>query len=168
MQGKILMGILLMASLLLGTFFVSAAVTGKNPIDYISSIRVADSGNDNAPEISEAQESVQLAPLAKITEEQAKEIAINTVDLTLVGEVTGIGLDNENGNVVYSVEFTKDGIETEVKIDAGNGDVFKIESDNGEADKEDKESAETENEKDSDFEQDGIAHEFEGEEEHED
>ena len=39
MEGKILMTILLVASLLAGTFFVSAAVTGKNPIDYISSIR---------------------------------------------------------------------------------------------------------------------------------
>ena len=156
MQGKILMGILLMASLLLGTFFVSAAVTGKNPIDYISSIRVADSGNDNAPEISEAQESAQLTPLAKITIEEAKEIAINAVDLELVGELTDVEIENENGNVVYAVEFTKNNIETDVKIDAGNGKVLKIESDNDEADK------------DSDFEQDGIDHEFEGEEEHED
>ena len=69
------MTILLVASLLAGTFFVSAAVTGKNPIDYISSIRVADV-SDNVPGVSEAQESTQLAPLAKITEEQAKSIAI--------------------------------------------------------------------------------------------
>ncbi|MFH1643540.1 MAG: PepSY domain-containing protein [Patescibacteria group bacterium] len=165
MQEKILMGILLIASLLVGTFFVSAAVTGKNPIDYISSIRVADPGNDNAPEISEAQESAQLASLAKITEEQAKTIALDVVDINSVGELTDVGLDNENGNVVYSVEFTKNGIETDVKIDAGNGDVLKIEGDNDEADKE---SAETENEKDSDFEQDGVDHEFEGEEEHQD
>jgi len=167
MEGKILMTILLVASLLAGTFFVSAAVTGKNPIDYISSIRVADTG-DNVPGVSEAQESTQLAPLAKITEEQAKSIAINSVDLKLVGEITAINLENEDGNVMYAVEFSKNSIETDVKIDAGNGNVLKIESDNNEADKESKESAETENEKGSDFEQDGIDHQFEGEEEHED
>lgn len=167
MEGKILMTILLVASLLAGTFFVSAAVTGKNPIDYISSIRVADT-SDNAPEISEAQESTQLAPLAKITEEQAKSIAINSVDLKLVGEITAVNLENEDGNVMYAVEFSKNGIETDVKIDAGNGNVLKIESDNDKADKEGIESAETENEKNSDFEQDGVDHQFEGEEEHED
>lgn len=165
MEGKILMTILLVASLLAGTFFVSAAVTGKNPIDYISSIRVADTG-DNVPGVSEAQESTQLAPLAKITEEQAKSIAVDSVDLKLVGEITTVNLENEDGNVMYAVEFSNNGIKTDVKIDAGNGNVLKIESDNNEADKESKESAETE--KSSDFEQDGIDHQFESEEEHED
>lgn len=164
MQGKILMGILLMASLLVGTFFVSAAVTGKNPIDYISSIRVVDSGNDNAPEISEAQESAQLAPLAKITMEEAKAIALKEV----TGTVNQVELDNENGNVVYSVEITNNKKSFDVKIDAGNGKVLKIEDGADDEKESGKEGAETESEKDSDFEQDGINHEFEGEEEHED
>jgi len=170
MEGKILITILLVASLLVGTFFVSAEITGNNPIkDYISSIRVVDT-SDNVPEVSEAEESTQLTSLATITEEQAKKIAIGSVDSTLVGELTDVELENEDGNVVYAIEFTKDGIETDVKIDAGNGKVLKIESDNDESDvKDSSESELKENkEKESDFEQDGIDHQFEGEEEHED
>ena len=63
MKGKILVTILLVASLLAGTFFVSAASTGKNPIDHNSSIGVADVSH-NVPEVSEIQESTHLAPLA--------------------------------------------------------------------------------------------------------
>jgi len=95
MEGKILITILLVASFLVGTFFVSVTVIGKNPIDYISSIRVADA-SDNVPEVSEAEESIQLAPLGEITSEEAKGIAIGAVDLALVGEVTDIEIENEN------------------------------------------------------------------------
>lgn len=63
MKGKILMAMFLVASLLVGTFFVSAAVTGKNPIDHNSSIGVADVSH-NVPEVSETKESTHLALLA--------------------------------------------------------------------------------------------------------
>jgi len=124
---KAIFGVLMVLVFGIGSALVSAAVTNKNPMEYISSIRVADSGDDNAPEVSEAEESAQLAPLAKITVEQAKAIAMDQVDTDVVGEVTGVELENENGNVVYSVEFNKNGVETEVNIDPGNGKVLKIE-----------------------------------------
>jgi uncharacterized membrane protein YkoI len=165
---KAILGVLLVLVLGIGSILVTAVATNKNPMELISSIRVADSGDDS--EVSEAEESAQLAPLAKITAEQAKTIAISAVDTKIVGEVTDVQLENENGNVIYAVEFTKDNIETDVKIDAGNGKVLLVENDNNEADVEDgPESELEEDEKEgSDFEQDGIDHEFEGEEEHED
>lgn len=166
---KAIFGLLMVFVLGIGSVLVTAAVTNKNPMDFISSIRVADSGDDNTPEVSEAEESEQLAPLAKITAEQAKVIALSAVNTNDVGEVTDVKIENVDGNVVYAVEFTKAGVETDVKIDAGNGKVLKIENDNDESDVEDSlESELEENKKGSDFEQDGIDHEFEGEEEHED
>ena len=65
----------------------------------------------------------------KISEEQAISIARNAVDISSVGEMTDVELENEDGVIVYAVEFTKNGIETDVKINAATGEVLKIESD---------------------------------------
>lgn len=157
--------VLIVALLAVGIMGVTALTSGNNELlKQTSSIQV-----DDSKEVSDSQESTQLNSLAKITAEDAKRIAISAVDINTVGEITDIQIENENGNVVYAVEFTKNGVETDVKIDAGNGNVLKIENDNDESDVEDgSESKLKENEKGSDFEQDGIDHEFEGEEEHED
>lgn len=163
---KVTLGFLIVVLLGISTFLVTALATDNNPIDFISSIRVAEDS-----ELSEAEESVQLAPLAKITEDEAKAIALGAVDINTVGEVTDVEIENENGNVVYTVEFTKNGIETDVKIDAGNGKVLLIEDDNNEADIEDDDENELEEDEkeDSDFDDDNIEHEFEGDEgDHED
>jgi outer membrane lipoprotein SlyB len=48
------------------------------------------------------------------------------------GTAGAIELDNENGNVVYSVEITKaDGSKLDVKVDAGNARVLHQEADDG-------------------------------------
>jgi uncharacterized membrane protein YkoI len=112
--------------------FLAAAVTKQNPTKLLSSAQVDDT-NEVTDEVSDKQESAQLAPLAKITADDAKKIAIGAVDVNIVGEVTDVELENEDGNVVYAVEFTKNGVETDVKLDAGNGKILKIESDNDEA-----------------------------------
>ena len=65
----------------------------------------------------------------KISEQQAISIAENAVDISSVGKMTDIELENEDGYIVYAIEFTKNGIETDVKIDAVSGKVLKIESD---------------------------------------
>ena len=65
----------------------------------------------------------------KITEEQAKEIALREVRNMNAGEITDIELEKEQGYAVYAVEFTKNGIETDIKIDVETGRVIKIESD---------------------------------------
>ncbi len=164
---KAVFGVLMVLALGIGSMLVSAAATNKNPMDFVSSIRVADLGKDNAPGISEAKESAQLAPLAKITAQQAKTVALKKVS----GTVNKVELDNENGNVVYSVEVKNNKKSSDVKIDAGNGKVLKIESGTEDAtegpegkEPEGKEGAETESKKGSDFEQDGIDHQFEGDE----
>jgi uncharacterized membrane protein YkoI len=121
-------------------------------LDHISSITVSDNAADDAHEISETQEAPELTNLAKITEEEAKTAAIRKIG----GTVNKVELENENGNVVYSVEMTKNNKETDVKIDAGNGKVLKI--DDGVDDE--KESKLTKKEADNDK----IEDEFEGEE----
>ncbi len=86
---------------------------------YTSSITVPESS------LSEEQESSELAKYATISEKPAETVALQLVP----GELGKIGLENENGNVVYSVEImTSTGI-TDVKVDAGNGHVLCIEND---------------------------------------
>ncbi len=67
-------------------------------------------------ELTDAQESALYVKLAKITLDQARAAAIAAVP----GTVTSIGLDEEDGSLVYEVEIgTQD-----VIIDAGNGRVL--------------------------------------------
>jgi uncharacterized membrane protein YkoI len=72
-------------------------------------------------------EPQDLNSLAKITADQAKEAALAANPGSIV---TQVELDNENGNLVWSVEFTN-GIE--IKVDAGNGMVVHTENDANEA-----------------------------------
>lgn len=72
------------------------------------------SGND-------AAEAKQLESLAKIDRAAAEKAALQAVP----GTVVETELDNENGFVVYSVEVkSTDGTVTDVKVDAGNGQVL--------------------------------------------
>lgn len=151
---KVILGLGLMMVLGIGVVSASAVVNNENPLDYVASITVPDNA-DGAQEMSEAQESAQLAPLAKITAEEAKTIAVGTVD----GEIAKVELENENGNLVYSVEIAQNNKELDVKIDAGNGNVLKID-DGADAEKESELTK-----KEDGFAEDGIDHQFEGEEE---
>jgi uncharacterized membrane protein YkoI len=72
-------------------------------------------------------EPANLDSLAKITADQAKEAALAA---SPGATITQVELDNENGNLVWGVEFTN-GIE--VKVDAGNGMVVHTENDANEA-----------------------------------
>jgi uncharacterized membrane protein YkoI len=57
------------------------------------------------------------------------------------GKVLSAALDNENGNLVYSVVITpaSGGSAQDVKVDAGNGSVLHVDTTNGrEADEEEK------------------------------
>ena len=67
-------------------------------------------------ELEEQQEAARLQPLAKITAEQAREAALKVQS----GEVTELELEAENGSLVYEVTIG----ETEVFVDAGNGEVL--------------------------------------------
>lgn len=66
----------------------------------------------------------EATPGEKITEEQAKEIALNA----LPGTVTEVGIEKKFGKLVYVVEITKNYIEKDVIIDIETGEVIRIES----------------------------------------
>ncbi len=151
MVEKIIIGVLLVLVLGVGSVLVTALVTRTNPLDSRPLERFTDTNNN---ELSEAEETAQLVPLAGITAEQAQAIALSVVDTKKVGSITDIELENENGNTVYAVEFTKDGIETDVKIDAVNGNVLLIEDDTNEADRDDDENERMEDDEDEDDEDD--------------
>ncbi|MDQ0287066.1 putative membrane protein YkoI [Desulfofundulus luciae] len=73
----------------------------QNP-SYTASIRTANPQNagEKKGQDNEAAESSSLQSLAKITPAQARASALQAVP----GKVIKVSLDNENGNVVYSVE----------------------------------------------------------------
>lgn len=76
---------------------------------------------------SEQDEAKVLAGLAKTTADQAKAAALAQFPGATVNKVE---LENENGNVVYSVQLTdKSGQGQDVKVDAGNGKVLAVEAD---------------------------------------
>ncbi len=71
---------------------------------------------------AEAKEEVntpRLKKLAKVTAEQAKQIARSRFK----GTIKQVDLENEDGNVIWSVEIGKH----ELSIDAGNGKILAIE-----------------------------------------
>ena len=98
----------------------------QNPV-YQGSIRTNDRQDDSEVkgQDNEAAESNSLQSLAKISADEAKAAALKTVP----GTAAKVSLDNENGNVVYSVEVqTAKGV-TDVKVDAGNGQILAQDSD---------------------------------------
>ena len=83
-------------------------------------------GPDEATEAEEAEEAEEPeeaipADAASLTEDEAVTIA----GAEAQGSVTGVELDDEDGTIVYEVEFDSD---TEVAVDANTGDVVKVES----------------------------------------
>ncbi len=91
---------------------------------YTSSVTAPEA----AETTSDADEAKALESLATITADQARDAALAAVP----GTAGAIELDNDNGNVVWSVEVTKaDGTITDVKVDAGDGKVLAQETDDG-------------------------------------
>jgi len=105
----------------LGTWYTKAArATVSQPVPaavrqttnqepaYAASIKVANPQDQSEKEAAdkhdnETQESAALKAQAKITPEQARAAALKAVN----GEVQKVSLDNENGNLVYSVEVVR-------------------------------------------------------------
>lgn len=87
--------------------------------EYSASIKVDNPQNDNETRSveSESAESQALQDKAKITPEAAGAAAVKAVP----GTVKKVSLDNENGNLVYSVEVQTATGTIDVKVDAGNG-----------------------------------------------
>ncbi len=77
---------------------------------------VNDGDKETNDDAKDQQESAQLQALAKITPQQAQQAAISTQP----GTVASVQLENEDGNLVYTVAIGQ----KEVKVDAGNGKVL--------------------------------------------
>ena len=80
-------------------------------------------GSVTAPQqqgTKETDENAALQPLAKISAADATKAALAAVP----GTATTASLENENGNVVYSVIVTTSTGTVDVKVDAGNGTVL--------------------------------------------
>lgn len=94
---------------------------------YHSSIKVDEQNH------GEGSEAARLAHLAKITSTQAISAALAQVP----GTVLKVELDNEDGNLVYSVNVKTASNEVkDVKVDAGNGQVLQVGGDEEDEDKE--------------------------------
>ena len=103
---------------------------------------------DNGKEVTKGTVRVQQKEsaypgLAQITLEQAKDVALAEVQ----GEVLKIELEEENGFLVYGVEIvTPDKNITDIKIDAGNGDILLVEKDSPDTNKDNNDDDEEEEE----------------------
>ena len=71
---------------------------------------------------SETAEAAALAPLAKITVDQAKTAALAANANTTV---TSASLEDENGTLIYSVVLSNG---SDVKMDAGNGAILQTDA----------------------------------------
>lgn len=147
----------------------SFAASNQNPLPNLTENQAElntnnyDSEINDVGDINDAEDIIdpQLASQAKITADEARSIAM-THTTAQSSDVQSVSLDDENGQLVYSVDITKAGQSLDVKVDAISGQVTHV--DQGM----DNELADGETEDDKDTETDGIEHEFEGEEEHED
>jgi N-acetylneuraminic acid mutarotase len=64
-----------------------------------------------------------------LTVDQAKGAAIANMSVTL-SDVKSVCLENENGNMVYTIHVAKLNVSYDVKVDAGNGHVLSVERNN--------------------------------------
>lgn len=105
-------GIVLAALLAIGTVGLRA-----QQANYSGSIKVKN-GDEAA-----------FVEMAKISLDSAMNKALKQVP----GKVLRVELENENGYLVYGVEIAKTDHQTvDVKVDAGNGKILKIDQDNDE------------------------------------
>ena len=93
---------------------------GEAKPEYQSSIQVARGVKNEAA----------LQKLAKITREQAVQIAQGAA----AGTVVESALENEDQNLVYTVEVENAGSTSDVIIDAGNGKVLAVQADGADKD----------------------------------
>lgn len=87
-----------------------------------SSIQVTSDQSKSARDAAKQAYQAKLAPLAKITEDQAKAAALSNVSGSTF---SSISLKDLRGNLVYLAVVTKDNQNTVVIVDAGNGTVLK-------------------------------------------
>ena len=100
---------------------------------YLSNVQnlFAQSGdprNSSATSDEPEEDQSKLIPLAKITSDEAAQIAIKNVSAQ-PNDVKSIELEHENGDVVYSVDVTQGNKPVDVKVDAVSGNVIRVQQD---------------------------------------
>ena len=95
-----------------------AQTSVQSPVAVVQAAEPAtgDGDGETTDDAKEKQESTKLQSLAKITAQQAQQAA----EASKGGQAISVKLENENGNVVYSVAIGG----SEVTVDAGNGRVL--------------------------------------------
>jgi len=126
--------VLALNALFVSAYFGSSGFEKDNPARVLELIGQSYEVEENTDADDEA--AVAFSEVnGVISEEEAIAIAYDAVDVSLVGKMTDIEIEREGGQVVYAVEFTKGGVETDVKIVAATGAVLLIESDLDEVEK---------------------------------
>ncbi len=108
-KGRLVIGVVLSALVVFGGIALSA-----QQANHTGSIQIKN------------EDEAGFAGMAKISLDSAMNAALQAVP----GKVLRAGLENENSYLVYGVEIVKaDRRVVDVKIDAGNGKVLKIDRD---------------------------------------
>lgn len=94
----------------------------------VLSVLVAVGACSESPGDSDRAEDARYQSQAEVTLEQAKQ----TAEAAQNGIAIGIELDEENGSLVYEVEF----VDADVLVDAVNGEVLSTEPENDASDRE--------------------------------
>ncbi len=107
-----------------------ATIMTSSYVSNIQNLFAQSSGSSNSSSTSDQPEEDQskLMPLAKITNDEASQIAIKNVSAQS-SDVKSIELEDENGDVVYSVDITQGDKPVDVKVDAVNGNVLRVQQD---------------------------------------
>ena len=108
-----------------------------DPMDEMDTSLVDPVGGDDDGEMDDDNEdSSSLALQATLTEQEVRTIAQDAYAGN--GTITQVELEDEDGVIVYGVEFTEsDGNEVDVKINAKTGTVVKIEDDRTDSEEDD-------------------------------
>lgn len=99
-----------------------AVVQQKN---RTQAIEASDGDGETNDDMKAQQEVMQLQPLAKITAQQAQQ----TAETAQKAKASGVKLENEDGNLVYTVTIGQQ----EVAVDAGNARILYVERSNQES-----------------------------------
>lgn len=144
MRAKIIAAGALATVLTLGTLGGGAALASGGNDDNVTG------GSVQAPERdfeNDAREDMNLKQRAELSASDAAKAALDSQP----GEVTKVEIDDEEGYVVYEVEIiANNGIEHDLKVDAGNGDILASDTDRDD----DQDDLDDDDDRDDDFDDD--------------
>ncbi|MEJ7641954.1 MAG: PepSY domain-containing protein [Candidatus Nitrosocosmicus sp.] len=107
-----------------------ATIMAASCLSNVQNLFAQSGGPRNSSVTSDEPEEDQskLIPLAKITSDEATQIAVKNVSAQ-TSDVKSIELEDENGDVVYSVDVTQGDKPVDVKVDAVSGNVLRVQQD---------------------------------------